>query len=268
MIAAIVFGLGACCEFYGTFLDDIYNKKDDWDDDAYLIEMEEERKWFVSNYKMDFIGMHFYLLSGVIQLIAQRNSYRRGFNIKRFFSDTWRSCSGTRDDAHEDDNNNARPESTNPTRSSNRFAHFLIFLGTAFFLCGIIIDCTIAYISDPALRHKLDPSKKVFYTLNQVSLSAWDLTSSILWNIDAILYICADILLYSIHKKDSKGRNWLCKKSADCGCTNDDESDAEIEDAEECTDNVNETQHLDFSEHRREDSGLGSLLAVSLRGCC
>mmetsp|Transcript_914 Transcript_914/g.1930 ORF Transcript_914/g.1930 Transcript_914/m.1930 type:complete len:522 (-) Transcript_914:85-1650(-) len=229
IVAACVFGLGAFFEFYSTFLDDYYEECDDWDDDAYLMKVENRRAWYVSNYKMDFIGMHLYFLSGIIELIAQRNSYRRGINIKCCFGDIWRNNVGSHDDDEKDDSEYESPESDNPVNSTNRVANFLMFLGTVFFLCGITIDCTIAYISDPQLRNELDPSKRVIFNMNNVTLSIWDIVSSVLWNIDAILYICADILLYSLHKKDSKGRQWFCKKRASCSCRSDDHTMEEDE---------------------------------------
>ena len=239
IVAACVFGLGAFFEFYSTFLDDYYEDCDEWDDDAYLLKEENKRKWFVSNYDMDFIGMHLYFLSGIIELMAQRNSYRRGIKFNCCFTNIWRNYFGSNDDNENDYSDDNSPVSDNPRESSNRLAHFLMFLGTVFFLCGITIDCTIAYISDPKLRHELDPSGKVLHDLNNVTLSIWDLVSSVLWNVDAILYICADVLLYSLHKKDSKGRQWLFKKRVSCSCSGDDHDMEEDENAEEHTHDLN-----------------------------
>lgn len=225
-IAAFVFGLGAIFEFYSTFLDDYYSEIDDYDDDSYLIKMENKREWYVSNYRMDFVGMHLYLLSGVIMLYAQRNSYRSGFRFGCCFGDIRRSCFGDKDDGSQD--NSERPDSTNPTESSNQFAQLLMFLGTLLFVFGTILDCSIAYFSDPAMRHGIDPNNEDVGNLNQVKLTICDLISSVMWNIDAILYICADILLYSLHKKGSKGRKWLCKKRGHCSCA--EEVDEDVED--------------------------------------
>lgn len=222
LVAAVVFGIGALFEFYSTFLDDYYQDEDEWDDDAYLIKMENKRKWYVSNYKIDTIGMHLYLLSGVIMLIAQRNSYRSGWQFGCCFRDIRRECfSGQQDD--EDEQSRDIPVSTNPTESSNRLAQLLMFLGTILFVCGTLLDCTISWMSDPAVRHDVDPTNN----LNEMTLSIFDLISSLLWNVDAVLYICADVLLYSLHKKGSKGRQWLFKKRVRCNCMEADNEDME-----------------------------------------
>jgi len=212
LVAALLFGLGATFEFYSTFLDDYWGDEDDSDDDAYLIKMENKRNWYVSNYKIEFIGMHLYLFSGIIQLISQRNSYRSGGKL----------CFGSQDDKESDDT----PDSTNPIDSSNRLAELLMFLGTALFVFGTLMDCGIAYLSDPSIRLGMDPSKTIFWDLNQFTLSICNLISSMLWNVDALFYIWADILLYSLHKKGSKGRKWLCKKRLNCICTGEDNETA------------------------------------------
>ena len=63
------------------------------------------------------------------------------------------------------------------------------------------MDCSIAWLSDPAIRKDFGLNSKSVLDLNRVTLSTFDLVSSILWNIDAVLYICADVLLYSLHMK-------------------------------------------------------------------
>ena len=216
LVAVFFFGAGAIFEFYSTLLDDYWDDDEDWDDDSYLIEQEHQLKWYVSNYKINFIGMHLYLISGLIMLIAQRESYRSGFKIpccRRLLS----PCRETMD---EDDTD--KPSSNNPVESSNRLAQLLMFLGTVLFVCGTLLDCTIAYVSDPAIREDMDPSKRYLWDINEVTLSILDLISSLSWNVDAVLYICADILLYSLHKKGSKGRKWLFKKRRRCGCAGED----------------------------------------------
>jgi len=234
LVAAFTFGLGAFFEFYGTFLDDYYEDEDDWDDDSYLIKMEDRRKWYVSNYKIEFIGMHLYLLSGFIMLIAQRDSYRSGLKFGCCFGDIRRFffvCEEKdKENENEDENDRSQmtnPDSTHPTESSNRLALFLMLLGTVLFVCGTLLDCTIAWLSDPELRYDLDPKKKVLWDLNEFTLAIFDLISSLLWNVDAFLYICADILLYSLHKKGSKGRKWLFKRRVPCSCMDVDDDSME-----------------------------------------
>ena len=188
LAAAVAFLLGACFEFYSTFLYDYYQDFDDWDDDAYLIKQEMKRKWFVSDYRIDFVGMHLYLLSGVLSLISQRHSFHSGW--KCVFSES-------------------RSRSTRSADSSYRTATLFMLLGTVLFVGGTLLDCTISWISDPALRHEMNPALH----LNQVQLSWFSLTSSLMWNIDAVLYVMADILQYSLHKEGSEGQKWLCQNS-------------------------------------------------------
>jgi len=198
--ALIFFGLGAFLEFYGTLLDDYFAGEDGKDDDAYLINLEEKSTWYTSYYKIEFLGMHFYLLNGLIMLMSQRNSYRSGFQFggcrsKHIFSQEYNGEAV-----------NIYMESTNPMESSNRLAQFFMFLGVILFVCGTLMDCSIAWLSDPEIRKDFGLNTKFVSDLNRVTLSTFDLISSLLWNIDAVLYICADFLLYSLHKKNSKRR--------------------------------------------------------------
>lgn len=183
--AVIFFGLGAFLEFYGTLLDDYFAGEDGKDDDAYLINLEEKRTWYTSYYKIEFLGMHFYLLNGLIMLMSQRNSYRSGFNPNPVQPAA----------------DNIDMESTNPIESSSLLAQFFMFLGVILFVCGTLMDCSIAWLSDPEIRKDFGLNTKSVLDLNRVTLSTFDLVSSILWNIDAVLYICADVLLYSLHMK-------------------------------------------------------------------
>jgi hypothetical protein len=241
LVAAFIFGLGAFFEFYSTFLADYYEDEDDWDDDEYLIEMENQRKWYVSNYKIDFLAMHLYFLSGLIMLIAQRNSYRSGCKFGCCLGDLRRLFFGSQDGDDQAERDSDAPDENNPTESSNQLAEFLMFLGTLLFVCGTFLDVSIAYMSDPKIRHQLDPNE-AYLNLNQLTLAICDLISSSLWNVDAVLYICADVLLYSLHKKGSKGRQWLCKKRAIRNCSEEDTVDDYMEegDAEELVYRENE----------------------------
>mmetsp|Transcript_775 Transcript_775/g.1882 ORF Transcript_775/g.1882 Transcript_775/m.1882 type:complete len:503 (-) Transcript_775:245-1753(-) len=199
VVGAFIFGTGAIFEFYSTLLDDYYEDVDDgWDDDAYLIQNEEKRMWYLSNYRMGFVGMHLYLLSGVIELISQRNSYRRGCRV---------ACCGRHISCSDGTDDGGRSRF-----SSERLAGYFMFLGTVLFICGTLLDCTMAYISDPNIRHSMDPTRKVSFDVNEVTLATCDLISTMLWNVDAVLYIVADVLLYNLHKKNSRGRKWLCEK--------------------------------------------------------
>ncbi|KAL3922670.1 MAG: hypothetical protein SGILL_002084, partial [Bacillariaceae sp.] len=192
LVVAIVFGLGAICEIYSTVLDDVYEDADDFDDDHYLIKVENRRKWFVSNYKMTTIAMHLYLLSGIIQLISQRKSHRGshvavccggGENRKRRRSEM---------DPEADHTN--MPSGDLTYSSVDFFAAWITMVGTLLFVLGTLIDCTISYIYDPQVLNEIDHNKIV--TINDVVLAHCDVTSSIFWNIDAILYIVADVLVY------------------------------------------------------------------------
>jgi len=245
LVAALVFGLGAFCEFYSTFLADHYEDIDDATDDEYLIAMENKRKWYVSNYKIDFLAMHLYLLSGIIMLIAQRNSYRSGCKFGCGVGNLQRLFFGSQDGDDQEKSDTDKPDETSPTESSNNLAEFLMFLGTLLFVCGTFLDVSIAYMSDPKIRQQMDPNG-VYMNLDELTLAICDLISSVLWNVDAVLYICADILLYSLHVKGSKGRQWLCKKRATCSCSEEDTVDEYMEDgdAEEFLNRENEAPGL------------------------
>eukprot|EP00536_Pseudo-nitzschia_multiseries_P007544 jgi/Psemu1/305005/fgenesh1_kg.178_\ len=104
----------------------------------------------------------------------------------------------------------------------------------------------MAYLSDPSIRHKIDPTKKVLWDVNEVTLATCDLISSMLWNVDAVLYIVADVLLYNLHKKDSKGRKWLCEKLNPC------QSSGDHEDGNEVNQIDNISQCEDYRNHGNE----------------
>jgi len=233
VVVAVIFGLGAVFEFYSTFLDDHYEDQDDgYDDDTYLIANESKRKWYVSNYVTNFIGMHLYLLSGVIELLSQQKSYRSRCRVNCF--GRYISCNG------------GVYDESQSIFSSERVAQYLMFFGTLLFICGTLLDCTVAYLADPGMRHDLDPSKKVLWHVNEVTLATSDVISSVLWNVDAVLYIMADILLYNLHKKKSKGRKWLCEKLNPCRSTEDQEDGNE----EDWIENTN--QDGDFTKYETE----------------
>jgi hypothetical protein len=207
LVTGFIFGIGATFELYSTFLDDYYEDADDWDDDTYLIKEEMKRPWYASNYKIGFIGMNLYLLSGIVELIAQRKSYRSGCNISM-------SCC-RRDEQHPTNKpqsveleSTLLSSSSSSSLSPDKITKTLMFLGTFLFVCGTLLDCTIALLYDPEARHDLDLNKTVI--INNVVLDTCSLISSLLWNVDAVLYIISDILLYSLHKEDSKARRWLC----------------------------------------------------------
>ena len=208
LLTAFIFGIGAIFELYSTFLDDHYEEADDWDDDAYLIKEEMKRPWYVSNYKIGFIGMNLYLLSGIVELLAQRKSYRSGCNISRIFCRQDEQQPINKPKSVEIESTLLSSSSSSSSLSPDRITKTLLFLGSFLFVCGTLLDCTIALLYDPEARHDLDPNKIVI--INDVVLCTCSLISSLLWNIDAVLCIIADILLYSLHKEDSKGRRWLC----------------------------------------------------------
>lgn len=199
LAAALIFGLAATLEFYSTFLYDYYEDDDSWDDDVYLVEEENKRPWYISNYRIDFIGMHLYLLCGVVTLYSQRSSFCS--NLKCVFRD-----------------DDEKSEESSPDESSYRFAQLLTLVGTLFFITGTLLDCTIAWLSDPAIRFDAG------IHMGNVTISCFGLTSCLLWNIDAIFYIWADVLVYSLHKEGSEGRKYLLKN---CMNNNNDVDDME-----------------------------------------
>ena len=196
LAAAIVFGIAAALEFYCTFLYDYYEDVDYWDDDSYLIEEENKRKWYVSNYRIDFMGMHLYLLSGILALIAQRSGIVSRCN--------WLCRSA----------NTNTIEYQLDTESSDGLATLLTVLGTTLFISGTLMDCTIAWLSDPLLRRDLRVH------MQPITISKFGLTSCLCWSVDAVLYIWADVLIYSLHLRGSEGRwllrGWFCNDYFEC----------------------------------------------------
>jgi len=219
LVVAFIFLAGALFEFYSTFLDDYYEDFDDYDDDTYLIKEEKKRPLYVSNYKTEFIGMHLYMLSGIIDLWSKRNSCRSddrnnmSCDIRRLFFCFRQKCQDKDSDkttiSREISSSSLSSSSSSSSLllSSNRIAKFCIFLGTILFVLGTLMDCTISILYDPEQRHVLDPNKTV--VLDEVVLDTISLISSLFWYVDAILYIIADFLLYSFHIEDSKARRWF-----------------------------------------------------------
>ena len=71
-------------------------------------------------------------------------------------------------------------------------ARRLIACGMMLFLMGSILDCVISYLYDPELV-----SNNI---LSELTLSWCNLSSNLLWNVDAIFYVMADCLLFSVHE--------------------------------------------------------------------
>lgn len=67
----------------------------------------------------------------------------------------------------------------------------LIACGMMLFLMGSILDCVISYLYNPTLAHD--------HILSDLSLSWCNLLSTLLWNVDAIFYVMADFLLFSVY---------------------------------------------------------------------
>ena len=70
-------------------------------------------------------------------------------------------------------------------------ARRLIACGMMLFLMGSILDCVISYLYNPILAHD--------HILSDLSLSWCNLLSTLLWNVDAIFYVMADFLLFSLY---------------------------------------------------------------------
>jgi hypothetical protein len=199
LVVAIVFGLGALCEIYSTVLDDVYEDADDYDDDHYLIKIEKRRKWFVSNYKMTTIAMHLYLLCGIIQLISQRKSHRGShFAV---------CCGGAKRRQQQDGTDDDHDRQTTRLSFVDSFAIWIMMIGTLLFIIGTLMDCVISYIYDPQVLHEIDRNKAI--NVNDVVLAICDVTSSIFWNVDAILYIVADVLVYRLYDRTGSTWNWF-----------------------------------------------------------
>lgn len=219
-VVVSLFGLGSVLSFYSTFLDDYFEDQDKWDDDSYLIKMEKKRPWYACNYKINFIAIHLYLLSGVVDLLVQRNSMSAGgsrnklsCDIRKLFSVCFNRSNTNNNNNTSDDvkqllsKNNSFSSSEEVEETTTRIAKLCMFIGTFLFVSGTLLDCTIAILYDPQQRHELNPDHIV--NIDKVLLGTAGLTSCLLWTIDAILYIIADFFLYSLHIEDSKARRFL-----------------------------------------------------------
>eukprot|EP00978_Attheya_sp_CCMP212_P025079 scaffold80008_cov47-Attheya_sp.AAC.1 len=82
--------------------------------------------------------------------------------------------------------------STSPSCADTSVA--LATSGNILFLAGSLIDAIISYVGDPDIIE-----------VNVLVLASWNLVSSILWLLDAILYILADLVQLS-----------MCSKMATC----------------------------------------------------
>jgi len=174
LMGGIIFGVGALFEIYSTLLDDVYEDADDYDDDAYLLKVARKRGFFVSNYKMNMVAMHLYLLSGILDLVSHRRGQSRRWNLS----------------------------------DSESFSAFIMFLGTLFFVIGTCMDAVLSYFYDPEFMHGIDPHGRL--DISDLALARSDLTSSILWNLDAICYIIADILIYGLCYQDGTAWSFFC----------------------------------------------------------
>jgi hypothetical protein len=182
LAAATLFGVGALCQIYSTVLDDVYEQEDAWCDDTYLLQTAEGRQWFTSNYKMTTLSMHLYLLSGFLHLFALRHTCCR-----------WGYNSNT---THTIDETEMSHSSTTQMLASQ-----LVLCGTLLFVVGTLMDCLISWIYDPQTLRGI---YSIFPALNYVVLGRVDVTSSILWNAGAVLYLLAHRMEY--HRYDCSSR--------------------------------------------------------------
>lgn len=112
------------------------------------------------------ISMHIYFFSGVLSLMAQ------GLSCSYSCRTVW-SCSCC--------------------KSSRAMAKLLMSLGGIFFLIGCTVDVVMSYLSDPAVAN-----------ISPAVLAAANLSSSVLWFVDSLLYIAADCMIYSLFRRPTK----------------------------------------------------------------
>ena len=112
------------------------------------------------------ISMHIYFVSGVLSLTVQ------GLSCSSWCRTVW-SCSCC--------------------KSSRAMAKLLISLGGIFFLIGCTVDVVMSYLYDPAVAN-----------ISPTVLAAANLSSSVLWFVDSLLYIAADCMIYSLFRRPIK----------------------------------------------------------------
>lgn len=162
LAAALVFGLGAMCEIYSTVLDDVFETEDSWVDDAYHLQVAAERPWFASNYKLNAMSVHLYLVSGLLRFVSFLKASSKATNsrLQYAFPDndiSWRNW---------------------------------ILLGAAqVFVVATLFDCILSYIYDPQTWRDAANVSHDYLFLDKV-----DTASTILWNVAAVLYILADLM--------------------------------------------------------------------------
>jgi len=109
------------------------------------------------------VAMHIYFVSGALSLIAQ------GMSCSFLCRSAW-SCSCC--------------------NSKRVIAKIFMDLGAILFLVGSTVDVVVSYLYEPAIGN-----------LSPGTLAATNLLSSILWFCDALLYIAADCVIYSLFRR-------------------------------------------------------------------
>merc|ERR1711907_477161 len=84
-----------------------------------------------------------------------------------------------------------------------------MFIGTLICVMGTTLDLTLAIFYDPEIRFFLDPHKHLIFDIHPVLKEYLDFVSTLAWQIDAVLFIIADVLIYKLYKKDSKATIYL-----------------------------------------------------------
>lgn len=163
VVAGVIFCLGAMFAIYDSILYDAHEEQDDADDDGYLLAVATSRSWFGSEFKMNIISTHLYLISGAIFLSLHTGCFHGWQQILSI---------------------NAPPL---------QLAYRILICGTICFVMGAIMDALLSYFYDPQILDKIDHDDAIPAT--DLGLAKAKFASTFLWTLAPTMYILVDVLV-------------------------------------------------------------------------
>jgi hypothetical protein len=163
IVAGVIFCLGATFAIYDSILYDAHEDQDDADDDNYLLAVAASRTWFGSEFRMNEIATHLYLISGAIYLSLHTGCFHG-----------WQ-------------------QTLNITAPPLALAYRILICGTMLFVLGAIMDAILAYFYDPETLDKINHDDAIPAT--DLGLAKASVASAIPWTLAPIMYILVDVLV-------------------------------------------------------------------------
>jgi len=195
-------------------VDDDYEENVDYPiyDGSIQVEQQEQEQreqqqlpWYLSYTKTYFIAMHLYLLSFVLSLIQ----------LSLSSSSSSSSSSVSPLHKHKHLKTSLSPSSSEAGAAAGLSVmilavKWLTIIGLVLLVSGTVLDCGISYLYNPDISQYINPRIKLILpiqNIKEVTLAIFDLFSSSLWNVNAILCMTADIIMVLYHNNNNNNNH-------------------------------------------------------------